>query len=123
MAILLDTNIVIEFLRKIPIAVAWFHGLDERPAISAISLLELYAGARSQRDERDIVTVRQLLICLPINEAIGERAGALMRHYGKSHGMDIPDVLIAATAEHHGLRLATLNVKHFPMFPKLKRAY
>ena len=33
------------------------------------------------------------------------------------------DAIIAATAEHHGLRLATLNVKHFPMFPKLKRAY
>ena len=40
-----------------------------------------------------------------------------------SHGIDIPDAIIAATAEHHGLRLATLNVKHFPMFPKLKRAY
>jgi len=123
MAILLDTNIVVELLRKSPTAAAWFEGLDERPAISAVSLLELYAGTRSQRDERDVVAVRQQLTCLPINEDIGERAGALMRHYGKSHGMDIPDALIAATAEHHGLRLATLNVKHFPMFPKLKRAF
>ncbi len=40
-----------------------------------------------------------------------------------SHGLDDIDALIAATAEHHGLRLATLNVKHFPMFPKLRRAY
>ena len=31
--------------------------------------------------------------------------------------------LIAATAEHHGLDLATLNVKHFPMFKRLKAAY
>ena len=46
-----------------------------------------------------------------------------MRHFHKSHGIDIPDALIAATAEHHELRLATLNVKHFPMFPKLRRAY
>ena len=97
--------------------------LDERPAISAISVLELYAGARSQRDERDIIAVRQQLACLPIGEEIAERAGAFMRHFRRSHGIDIPDAIIAATAEHHGLELATLNVKHFPMFPKLKRAY
>ena len=30
---------------------------------------------------------------------------------------------VAATAEHHGLELATLNVKHFPMFKRLKAAY
>ena len=121
--ILLDTNIVIEFLRESSTAVAWFDALDERPAISAVSVLELYAGVRSQRDERDIVALRQQLICLPIVEDIGERAGSIMRHFHKSHGIDIPDAIIAATAEHHGLRLATLNVKHFPMFPKLKRAY
>ena len=121
--ILVDTNIVIDFLRGSPEPVAWLNALEERPAISAISLLELYAGARSQRDERDINSVRQQLTCLPIEEEIGERAGSIMRHFRKSHGIDIPDAIIAATAEHHGLRLATLNVKHFPMFPKLKRAY
>ncbi len=51
------------------------------------------------------------------------RAGVFSRLYEPSHGLDDIDALIAATAEHHGLRLATLNVKHFPMFPKLKRAY
>ncbi len=121
--ILIDTNIVIEFLRGSLNAAAWFDALDERPAISAISVLELYAGVRSQRDERDIVAVRQQLSCLPIGEEIAEDAGSFMRHFHKSHGIDIPDAIIAATAEHHGLRLATLNVKHFPMFPKLKRAY
>jgi predicted nucleic acid-binding protein len=44
-----------------------------------------------------------------------------MRHFAMSHGIDIPDAIMAATAEHRGLRLATLNVKHFPMSPKLKR--
>lgn len=121
--ILVDTNIVIEFLRGSSNAAAWLNALDEHPAISAISILELYAGARSQRDERDIVAVRQKLTCLPIGEEIGESAGSIMRNFHKSHGIDIPDAIIAATAEHHGLRLATLNVKHFPMFPKLKRAY
>ena len=121
--ILVDTNILIDFLRGSSAAVAWLDALDERPAISAISVLELYAGARSQRDERDIIALREQLSCLPIGEEIAERAGAIMRHYRMSHGIDIPDALIAATAEHHGLKLATLNVKHFPMFRKLKPAY
>jgi hypothetical protein len=118
-----DTNILIDFLRGRPDAVTWIDALEENVAISAVSVLELYGGALSQREERDIWALRQELTCLPIGEEIGERAGSFMRHFGKSHGIDIPDAIIAATAEHHGLRLATLNVKHFPMFPKLKPAY
>jgi hypothetical protein len=121
--ILVDTNIIVDFLRGSPAAETWLDSLDERPAISAISVLELYAGARSQRDERDVIAVRRQLTCLPIGEEIGERAGAIMRHFHRSHGIDIPDAIIAATAEHHGLDLATLNLKHFPMFPRLKPAY
>jgi predicted nucleic acid-binding protein len=121
--ILVDTNILIDFLRGRPDAVTWIDALEENVAISAVSVLELYGGALSQREERDIWALRQELTCLPIGEEIGERAGSFMRHFGKSHGIDIPDAIIAATAEHHGLRLATLNVKHFPMFPKLKPAY
>jgi hypothetical protein len=121
--ILVDTNIIVDFLRGSPAAETWLDSLDERPAISAISVLELYAGARSQRDERDVIAVRRQLTCLPIGEEIGERAGAIMRHFHRSHAIDIPDAIIAATAEHHGLDLATLNLKHFPMFPRLKPAY
>ena len=47
----------------------------------------------------------------------------MTKHYQRSHGLEFPDALIAATAEHHGLTLATLNVKHFPMFRNLKPAY
>jgi predicted nucleic acid-binding protein len=54
---------------------------------------------------------------------IAKRAGVFVRHSHASHGTSPIDAIIAATAEHHGLRLATLNVKHFPMLPKLKRAY
>ena len=123
MALLLDTNILIELLRRVPVAVAWLDGQTDRLAISAVTVLELHAGARSQREERDIVAVCQRLACLPVGREIAERAGTLMRHFHKTHGIDVPDAIIAATSEQHGMRLATLNVKHFPMFPKLKRPY
>jgi predicted nucleic acid-binding protein len=100
--LLIDTDILIEFLRKSDTAVAWLDALTARPVVSAITIAELYAGARSQREERGIVALRQQLTCLPIGEEIGERAGALMRHFHKSHGIDLPDAVIAATAEQHG---------------------
>jgi predicted nucleic acid-binding protein len=46
-----------------------------------------------------------------------------MRHCRGSHDVQLGDALLAATADHHGLELATLNVKHFPMFRRLKPAY
>jgi hypothetical protein len=46
-----------------------------------------------------------------------------MRRFRRSHALETPDALIAATATHHQLQLTTLNLKHFPMFPELKRPY
>jgi predicted nucleic acid-binding protein len=60
---------------------------------------------------------------LPVTEDIARRAGEWLKHYRASHGIDDFDALIAATAEQHGLPLATLNLKHFPMFPKPKAAW
>jgi predicted nucleic acid-binding protein len=122
-SVLLDTNILVDYVRRVPTAIAWLKALPESPRMSAVSLLELQVGARSQREERDIDAVCAPLECLAVTEQIAKGAGNFLRHFGKSHGIDIPDAIIAATVEHHGLRLATLNVKHFPMFPKLKRAY
>ncbi len=44
-----------------------------------------------------------------------------MRRYRRSHGgIGLGDYLIAATADVNGLELATLNTRHFPMFPGLE---
>jgi predicted nucleic acid-binding protein len=120
---MVDTNILVDYARRMPTAIAWLKSLPEPPRMSAVSLLELHAGARSQREERDIQALCAPLTSLPVTDEIAKLAGSYLRHFAMSHGIDIPDAIIAATAEHHGLRLATLSVKHFPMFPKLKRAY
>jgi len=41
-------------------------------------------------------------------------------NYSKSHGLLIPDALIAATAIVHGMELATDNLKDFEMLPGLR---
>jgi predicted nucleic acid-binding protein len=120
---LLDTSVLVPILRKNEAALAWFEESVDDPRMSVISLTELYLGVRRQREERDLTELEQRVRPLPVDRDIAVRAGVFVRRYGPSHSVEIPDAIIAATAEHHGLRLATLNVKHFPMFPKLKPAY
>jgi predicted nucleic acid-binding protein len=122
-SLLIDTNILVDVARRVPAAVVWLRALPEAPRISVVSLLELHVGARTQREEKEIEAVCTPMRALPVTDDIARRGGSFLRHFVMSHGIDIPDAIIAATAEHHGLRLATLNVKHFPMFPKLKRPY
>jgi predicted nucleic acid-binding protein len=120
---LLDTSVLVGILRKDAGAIAWFTANATGAKASVISLTELYLGIRRQNEERDLVALERLVRPLVVDRDIAVRAGMFVRHYGPSHSVEIPDAIIGATAEHHGLRLATLNVKHFPMFPKLKRAY
>jgi predicted nucleic acid-binding protein len=120
---LFDTCVVIDVLRKQKLAMVYLAAMPTLPAVSVVTVAELYAGARGSRDERNIANLLSSARLLPVTEDIARRAGEWLKHYRGSHGVDDFDALIAATAEHHGLPLATLNLKHFPMFPKLKAAY
>jgi predicted nucleic acid-binding protein len=123
MSVLFDTSILVDFLRLRPEAVEYLSAQAEQPSISVASALELYAGVANRREEQQIERLFGQAKLLPVTADIAKRAGVLIRVYQPSHSLEAIDALIAATAEHHGLRLAALNVKHFPMFPKLKRAY
>lgn len=123
MVLLLDTCILVDLLRGNSAAEKMVTGASERPAVSAISDMELLAGARSQKDEANIERLLGVFARVSVDLPVFRLAGSYMRHFRASYAIDIPDALIAATAEHHGLKLATLNVKHFPMLKGLRRAY
>jgi predicted nucleic acid-binding protein len=55
---------------------------------------------------------------LPVESGVSQRR-ALMDTFFLSHGLLIPDALIAATALEHGLTLYTRNVRDFQMVPSL----
>jgi predicted nucleic acid-binding protein len=121
--VLLDTAILIDALRGREAALKWMDQMEDRPSASVFSLTEVYAGARSRREERQIAALETFFRWLPVTIDIARRAGVFLRLFEKGHGIDHADALIAATAENHGLELVTLNVKHFPMFPRLKPPY
>jgi len=51
----------------------------------------------------------------PVDQKIVDTAGALYRRWHPSHGIDVNDAFLAATAMSTGGRIFTLNVKHYPM--------
>ncbi|MEZ4597168.1 MAG: hypothetical protein R3C32_10320 [Chloroflexota bacterium] len=58
---------------------------------------------------------------LDVDELIARRAGEYQRQYRRSHAsIGLGDYLVAGTASVRGLALATLNVRHFPMFGGLR---
>lgn len=121
--VLLDSNILIDYLRNVEAAATFLESLSEKPAASVISHMEIVVGAKNRREEDRIASLDDVVRFLPVTLPIARRAGEFFKHYAPSHATDNLDAIIAATAEHHGLKLATLNVKHFPMFAKLKPAY
>jgi hypothetical protein len=57
---------------------------------------------------------------IPLSEDIGQLAYNLMKSYSKSHNLEPQDALIAATAIQEGLKLTTLNRKHFGAIGELE---
>lgn len=114
---LLDTDVIIEWLRHNERIVAWLdrsHTAGDFLACTAVSVAELYAGLRP-REEFFIGEILQVLHCVDITERVGHKAGHYRHTFGASHGVEIADALIAAAAHVHGLTLCTLNLWHYPM--------
>jgi len=121
--LLLDSTILVDLVRDHDGAKRFVATLNRKPYASVVTIAELIAGARSRKEEGVIGSLERWLHLVPVDAAIAHRAGVFLKLYERAYGTDDLDAVIAATAEHHELKLATLNVKHFPMFPKLKKAY
>jgi predicted nucleic acid-binding protein len=111
---LVDTDVLIWHLRGYPQAT---RRLDQLGAltISAASYLEVLQGLRNKAE---LAAVQKMMLkrqatMLPLTEAITRRAIALMESLALSHGVQMGDALIAATALEHGLPVLTANTKHF----------
>jgi predicted nucleic acid-binding protein len=115
---LLDTDVLIDYLRRHPKAAALFDKLPDDCAICAISVAELHAGAREGTERDALDTLLSSFTLIEISAEIAAQGGLLRRDWGKSHGVGLNDALIAATSLHSGRVLLSVNGKHFPMLGK-----
>ena len=82
-------------------------------ALSAISKMELIAGVANKVELRVLNKNIYRLNILLINPEISSIALNLVENYNLSHGLAIPDALIAATAIYTNLKLFTYNIKDY----------
>ena len=114
---LLDTDILIDFLRGRSQARAFLGGYKagaDRPYISVVSVSEIWAGARPS-EKAATSALLAALNKVPVSENIAATAGQFLNAYGHSHGVELADALIAATATEIKAALVTRNLKHYPM--------
>lgn len=115
--VILDTNIIIDQLRRPPKESYLFKLAQklskESFALSVISVQELYAGL-STRDERRetmmLATISPVKI-LPYTYETAQLAGEIIRDLNRP--IEFADAAIAATAVIAGCSLVTLNKKDF----------
>lgn len=118
MTVLVDSDVLIEVSRgkNEDIIARWLElsNADADVLYSPVSAAELWAGARNGED--DILNnLFRALRCTQIDEEAGRLAGRYLGKYRKSHGVEIADALIAASAVSSRARLWTRNRKHYPM--------
>jgi len=118
---LIDTSIIIDYLRKKDKVNSPFTTLISQnyQSISIITYAELYSGKSVWETPKAKIILKTLcsnLIILPLTNSIAELAGKIK----SKHCTDLADALIAATAIQHKLTLATLNIKDFSTIPHLQ---
>ena len=122
MGILIDTSVIVDFLRQKDKKSSWFYRLslnDDSLAISILTHAELYSGKsvyESQKNKRYLDSIISKLNVVTLDLPIST-LGARLR---AGSGVGLLDCLIGATAIRGGYSLATLNSKHFKEIKNLK---
>ena len=112
---LLDTDLLIEYLRGREAARACVGGLEGRLLVSVVTVAELFAGVRDENEERSLWRFLDAFEVLPLSAELARQAGLWRRAYRLSHGTGLADAMIAATAAAEQATLLTFNSRHFPM--------
>ncbi len=119
--LLVDTNILIDYLRQKPEAVRFINQYGKATiALSPIVVMELFQGILDKADFQRTQKALNGFVLLDLDPSIAQLAMQLQQQYILSHRLGIPDALIAATAMVYGLELRTYNLKDFRFIPGLQ---
>ena len=122
--ILVDTTILVDFLRKRNKEKTLLWKLKEMYAtlsISSISVFELFAGAIDNVKVKNVQSLLKWLEVIEFDEELGEMAGGIFIELKKQNKIiDFRDLFIGTTAVFYNLEIATLNISHFENIPNIK---
>ena len=116
--ILLDTDVVINLLKKENEFVSKFLSLHSKGAkfyYNPIVIAEVYAGA-FDKEFGMIESFFSRLSCIDICKYTGIQAGKYAKEYKRAYNkISLEDYIIASTCKVNTLKIWTNNKKHYPM--------
>lgn len=113
--IIVDTDVLIDAAHNVSDAVSCLKIIEERAtiAISVVTQMELVVGCRNKSELNLLEHFLSRFKVLQLNEQTSETAVDLLRRYRLSHGLLIPDALIAATAISADILFVTKNERDY----------
>ena len=119
---IIDTDILIDTARCIDEAVSCIQQIEDKfsLAVSAVTQMELIIGCRNKKELKPLERFLQRFEVISLNEQISDTATYLLKIYRLSHGLLIPDALIAATAIITDTPLASKNQKDYRFIKDLE---
>lgn len=98
----------VKFLRKL------YNSKEYEVWIGVIQRAEVVFFMKPDEEQATELFLSQFQVA-SIDQKIVDSAGFFYRKWNPSHGIDINDTLLAATAIETGGHIFTLNTKHYPM--------
>jgi len=117
--VIIDTDILIDFSLDRSDAVQTMANLENKflLSVSVITAMELYSGCRSKKDLKRVNELLSDIRIEFVTQSISQQAFDLMKKFRSSHGVEINDMLIAATSLNLKAKMISKNQKHYKFIP------
>lgn len=119
--VLVDSDILIDVMRRFEPMIEQLAAIEETAdlCISRMTQMELIVGCRDKAGLRTVESFLTTFEVIPFQDLITQQAIELLRKYNLSHGLLIPDALIAATALTVNVPLVSRNQRDFRFIENL----
>jgi len=120
--VIIDTDILIDFSLDRSDAVNTMADLEDQFILNirVITAMELYAGCRGKKDLNKVEELISDIHIEFVTKPISQQAFELMKEFRSSHGVEINDMLIAATSLDLKAKMISKNQKHYKFLPDIE---
>lgn len=121
MKVMCDTNILIHAFNNDEKTIVELEYIGyENIVLSSITVMELYQGMGNKNELQWMKSKIKYYDIVEFDERVSTMAIALIEKFSLSHGLKIPDAIIAATAVIYEIELHTYNIKDFGFIPDIR---
>jgi len=120
--ILLDSDVLIDLLRRYPPATEWFDVLheDEELVVSGYVVMELVQGCRNKVEQESVQRELAAYGVAWLSPIDCDKALDVFATHRLSHNAGLLDVLIGQTDVALGVPLHTFNDRHYSFIPGMR---